>query len=342
VQAYSRDEFEKIWNGEVLTVFWEDKLPEREVDPNAPRIRFERTFQDFGLVSQGEKVRRAYIFRNEGNSPLVIEKVASSCGCTALVVSATEIEAGAEGIIRAELDTSGRRGRETQYVSLFTNDPNSPETHLTLSGIVKVELDYNPKRVYFGQLAKGESVEREVILTDTGEGNLDITSLESDNPRIALSQEPFEDERIKDNLKRFRLRVRLSANEMDLGNFASTITILTSVPVKSRIEIPVEGEIVTDLVVRPSCLNFGFTEVGDTVTRSVTITKRDSSAFTVERVDASGLAEVAVVKELERSEYRLDAILKARDRGRIRDWVCVEITGADEKQVKIPVFALVQ
>src|SRR5947209_1999120 len=53
----------------------------------APQITFDHTVFDFGRVKQGEKPTHSFGFSNSGNWDLVIEKVRTTCGCTAAVAS---------------------------------------------------------------------------------------------------------------------------------------------------------------------------------------------------------------------------------------------------------------
>lgn len=54
----------------------------------APNLVVELPTFDFGEVPQGQTVRHSFSFNNDGDEPLLIEKVHSSCGCTAALVLA--------------------------------------------------------------------------------------------------------------------------------------------------------------------------------------------------------------------------------------------------------------
>jgi len=54
-----------------------------EVDENAPVFEFMEEAFDFGNdIIDGEKKTHTFMFTNTGKSPLIIEKVKASCGCT--------------------------------------------------------------------------------------------------------------------------------------------------------------------------------------------------------------------------------------------------------------------
>jgi hypothetical protein len=48
-----------------------------------PQLVFEKTEHDFGKIYLGEgTVQYCFVFRNEGDAPLIINNVSSSCGCS--------------------------------------------------------------------------------------------------------------------------------------------------------------------------------------------------------------------------------------------------------------------
>jgi hypothetical protein len=52
-----------------------------------PRAVFKETNHDFGKVKQGDVVSCEFVFKNAGGAPLVIERVETTCGCTAALAS---------------------------------------------------------------------------------------------------------------------------------------------------------------------------------------------------------------------------------------------------------------
>lgn len=50
---------------------------------NTSKLTFDKTVYDLGEIVKGkEKVVVNFTFKNEGNTPLIINKVSTSCGCT--------------------------------------------------------------------------------------------------------------------------------------------------------------------------------------------------------------------------------------------------------------------
>lgn len=107
---------------------------------NAPRIAGEFDRFEFGDVVNGTIVSKEIIIENKGNSKLVIEEIATSCGCTTATVEPGTISSGGTGVLRIEFD-SGAHGPElvgllTRQVFIKTNDPSSPEIIVEFSANV--------------------------------------------------------------------------------------------------------------------------------------------------------------------------------------------------------------
>lgn len=101
---------------------------------SSSKIVFEEDNHDFGKVSQGPQLEYSFKFSNKGKSPLIIEKVQPSCGCTgATTGGVNEYAKGESGEIKITFNTQGRSGRQEKQVLIFTNDPDAPQKALHFS-----------------------------------------------------------------------------------------------------------------------------------------------------------------------------------------------------------------
>jgi len=78
---------------------------------------------NFGDVAEGKKVDLNVQLKNSGSKLLSIDKVKSSCGCTATLLSKNELKPGESTNLKIELDTSGRKGTLLRTVTIHSNDP---------------------------------------------------------------------------------------------------------------------------------------------------------------------------------------------------------------------------
>lgn len=90
---------------------------------NLPKttISFEEMKHSFGTITEGEKVRHSFRFKNTGNNPLVISNAVASCGCTVPSYPKKPIAPGEEGEIVVEFNSSGRKGHQQKNVMIYSN-----------------------------------------------------------------------------------------------------------------------------------------------------------------------------------------------------------------------------
>ena len=76
---------------------------------NEAKIKFDKLTYNFGKFSVNNPVQEAsFNFTNEGKSPLVINQVVTSCGCTVATYTKKPIAPGASGTIKVKYDGKGR------------------------------------------------------------------------------------------------------------------------------------------------------------------------------------------------------------------------------------------
>jgi hypothetical protein len=135
---------------------------------------FDNTVFDFGEVYQGDKVRHVFEFINAGQDVLKIDRVRSSCGCTAVLVSEKNLSPGSQGEIQANFDSTRFRGAVKKTIYLYSNDPVMPVMQLHIKGKVIEVVAIEPSRVNFGNASAGQSLSAKVTLRNQGESPLSL------------------------------------------------------------------------------------------------------------------------------------------------------------------------
>ena len=151
----------------------------------APAVNVPAPAHDFGTVFQGESVRHVFVFANRGDAPLTIDKVSSSCGCTAALASAKVLAPGESGEIQTSFDSTRFRGAINKTVYLYTNDPAQPMVQLQIKGNVQVEVALEPQQVNFGTVAPKRTVKSTVNLINQGKQEVRLEGLETTAPELA-------------------------------------------------------------------------------------------------------------------------------------------------------------
>ncbi|MCK6648701.1 MAG: DUF1573 domain-containing protein [Bacteroidia bacterium] len=101
------------------------------------QMTFVEESHDFGKITQGEKVSYSFVFKNTGNSDLVISNASASCGCTVPNYPKTPVKPGQESKIDVVFDSSGKSGLVSKTVTLVTNCMPSTK-QLTISTTIIV------------------------------------------------------------------------------------------------------------------------------------------------------------------------------------------------------------
>lgn len=85
-------------------------------------ISFEEKSHDFGKVNEEDgKVTHVFDFVNRGNSPLVVNRVQASCGCTTPIWTKEPIEPGKKGSVTVTYNPQGRPGVFTKTITVYSN-----------------------------------------------------------------------------------------------------------------------------------------------------------------------------------------------------------------------------
>lgn len=206
----------------------------------APKIEVEQQNFNFGRIYQGEKVEHTFSFENTGDAPLNVEKVRTSCGCTAALLSAEVIGPGERGGVRTTFDSARFRGDVIKTIYLYTDDPLRPVTQLYLRGNVQPEIMQDPERVDLGHLQP--EVEKEVLVTLTNQGKEEITF-----PSIQVTAPELQAELSSDVLppgKAIQIRIKALPGE-GKPRLSGYVLVKTSSSHVPELRIPVHGTVTT-------------------------------------------------------------------------------------------------
>lgn len=142
------------------------------------RAKFKEEIWDFGKVKQGEVLAHEFVFTNEGDAPLIIKRVSTSCGCTAALASEDRIAPGKEGRIKASFDSRGYAGNVSKHVYVESNDASNARRELKIMVEIdvlpqpRIELDrYNAD---LGLSLEGEETSTRFAVRNVGELELKI------------------------------------------------------------------------------------------------------------------------------------------------------------------------
>ncbi len=107
-------------------------------------MKFEETTYDFGVITDGDKVRHTFSFTNTGKEPLIISNCKGSCGCTVPQCPKDPIAPGDGGEITIEYNSRGKskgqpEGKPDQKFVNVTANTDPGQSRLTIKATVKAD-----------------------------------------------------------------------------------------------------------------------------------------------------------------------------------------------------------
>ncbi len=103
---------------------------------SSANAKFAKKIYDFGTIKEEiGAVTTQFDFTNTGSSPLIIQRVSASCGCTTPTYTKEPILPGKSGTIDVKYSTIARPGNFRKNVTVYTNVPDSVYV-LTITGRV--------------------------------------------------------------------------------------------------------------------------------------------------------------------------------------------------------------
>jgi hypothetical protein len=114
----------------------EDKGEAKQADSKMPVFALidSSTF-DFGSIQEGAVVEHNFKFRNDGEYPLILNNITSSCGCTTPEWPKEPIGPKQTSSIKVRFDSKNKSGQQVKTITVYANtEPAYSE--LRLKGIV--------------------------------------------------------------------------------------------------------------------------------------------------------------------------------------------------------------
>jgi len=103
----------------------------------APKLKIENPFFNFGKIKQGESVSNDFVITNTGKEELNIRMTRASCGCTVSRPEKNNLKPGESSVINVTFHSKGKRGDQSEFLLVFSNDPSNPKQKITIKSWVE-------------------------------------------------------------------------------------------------------------------------------------------------------------------------------------------------------------
>ena len=111
-------------------------VADTSVPNNGAQISFTTLEHNYGTVRKGGDGTCSFEFINEGNEPLILSSVRTTCGCTTSQWTKAPIMPGQKGTIKVRYDTN-RVGAFVKMITVNSNAVNKASTVLKIRGKVE-------------------------------------------------------------------------------------------------------------------------------------------------------------------------------------------------------------
>ncbi len=205
----------------------------------------------FGRLIQGVTVSHTFQIENRGARTLHIQDVKVSCACTTAPLTAHEIAPGASLLLPVTFDTRTFEGPVEKSIAVLTDDPVRPVLLLELRAHIVRPYQIEPATLKFPAHSRNARLTLPLRLT-AAEGTLP--------PAAAATVEGSTAFTVESHLQR-ETRTREFLVEllpgMEAQAIRATLVLVMDDASRTRLEVPIQGELVEDLSHYPTRLDLG-------------------------------------------------------------------------------------
>lgn len=154
-----------------------------------PRLIADQLRHDFGYMNPLARGNHRFVVKNEGDAPLLLDVVSTTCQCTVAGTVDNRIEPGSDGEIELKWTVPGHGRVFRQIATVRTNDPRKATLSFTIEGLIRTSLSADREEVSV-QLDPDQSVSTELIVFSQEWDDFSITTLDTEIDGLAWEQAP--------------------------------------------------------------------------------------------------------------------------------------------------------
>ena len=152
--------------------------------PAFAQLHWENVQQTFAPDPLDKSVVARYRFTNIGTSPVTINDVQTSCGCTTAVPKKWEYAPGESGEIEATFQVAGHIGHQEKWIFVITSSAPRDPILLRLIVNIPIAVAIEPEFLIWRVGEQAEPKTIRIVVADNFPGK--IVSVQADNPALRL------------------------------------------------------------------------------------------------------------------------------------------------------------
>jgi hypothetical protein len=206
-----------------------------------PKAVAAETSYNFGSMARDEERKHSFTIKNEGEAKLLLAKGGTTCKCTIAELPKRELAPGESVDVVIAWTPRDLEKNFRKEARIRTNDPNSTEIRLLVSGQVVQEFNVSPSNEWtFGNVGEGATAEVVSTITTALVDKFQVREIESTHPLLSSAAAPLSEEKLKllGAKAGYEFKSKLAPG-ISVGPFTQRLKIKTDLPGDKVIDIPV-------------------------------------------------------------------------------------------------------
>jgi len=228
---------------------------------------FKEKTHDFRIVGRGTKCEYHFDFTNLFEEDVHVSKIRTSCGCTTPSLTKETLKTHETGSVVATFNTNTFIGQKSATITVVFDRPSYAEVQLKVSGFIRTDITFDPPEVNYGEIRSGQALEREVVITHSGNSNWEITDVRSHCGNLQVRLNPAERTR---GMVRYRMSVRMD-EAMPEGEIRERLTLISNDRDFPTTEMAVSGRVRPMVSVSPASVSLGTTAPNGSVNQNLVV-----------------------------------------------------------------------
>lgn len=206
-----------------------NELLEASTTTSSPSVSIAETSFDFGLLEPHTTASHSFQISNQGQDPLALEVLSTSCKCTTGILVNGLLRTGESTSVNLTWNTGREADHYEQTAVLKTNDPQRPSIELLVKGTVRAEF-VAPHEIGFSASDPGSAAKSSFIVYSQLWNRMTVESVTSDLGLFEWNAEPIDVDspEVKDKNSRSAWRVTVFTTALEYGKYSGTIEITAS------------------------------------------------------------------------------------------------------------------
>jgi len=304
-----------------------------------PKISFEKTHHDFGRVHESQQVSYKYKVTNNGNAPLQIKELRSSCGCSVAIVGQSKLKPDESNFVEVSFNASGIMGSIHKSVEVISDDPKEPSTQLTFEASVIRDIMPSSTVVFFDKVSRNTSTSASIRLQSGNDQPVIVTETTITNaPYLSCNQH----REGNDVILNVNIDGKLIPKQLD--HDVNLLTVNTTNDKYPAIQFQIRWSAPQTTIISSHNRIIWSGVTGREMRTSVSLTHSGGEPFRIlETESTSPLIEVVGITKNSVAEHHFDVILSAKAKaGGYKEVLIFKLDDPEQDQLKIDIVAMLQ